>query len=121
MVSTVSAIGLAGCSSGGGSCGPAETNVEELNNQDPTGIVEDVGEKVSIIGTVEDVADMSGEYIVVDDTTGLAEFRAGPGFTFNTQNIPENDECISGWGFHVTNDSDRADVVLSDVVIDREN
>jgi hypothetical protein len=82
-VSAVSAVVIAGCSGssdGDSSCGPGDTTVEELAEREPTGIVEDAREQVDIVGSVEKVAGMSGEYIVVDDTTGLAELRAGPGF-----------------------------------------
>lgn len=122
-VSAVSAVVIAGCSGssdGGSSCGPGDTTVEELAEREPTGIVEDAREQVDIVGSVEDVAGMSGEYIVVDDTTGLAELRAGPGFQYDTQNLPDTGTCISGFGFHVSNDSERADVVLSDVAIEQE-
>lgn len=123
-VSIVSTAIIAGCSGGGNSsssaCGPGDTTVEELADREPTGIVEDAREQVEIVGSVEDVADMSGEYIVVDDTTGLAELRAGPGFQYDTQNLPDNGTCINGFGFHVSNDSERANVVLSDVTIELE-
>lgn len=121
-VSVLGTIVITGCSgsSGGGGCGPGDTTVAELAEREPTGIVEDTREKVDVIGTVEDVAGMSGEYIVIDDTTGLAELRAGPAFQYNTQNLPDTGTCISGFGFHVSNNSERADVVLSDVAIEQE-
>ena len=97
-----------------------DTTVEELAEREPTKIVGDTPEQVGIVGSVEEVADTSGEYIVVDDTTGLAELRAGLGLQYDTQNLPDTGTCISGFGFHMSNDSERADVVLSDVAIDQE-
>lgn len=118
-VGVVETVGRAG-DNGGISCGLGDTTVEELADREPTGIVEDAREQVEVVGTVEDVASMSGDNIVIDDTTGLAELQPGPGFQFNTQNLPDNGVCISGFGFHVSNDSDRADVVLSEVTIESE-
>lgn len=110
-------VGFAGCS-GSVSCGPADgTTVEELAEEEPTGLTNELDDQVELVGTIATADRAGGETIRIDDTTGLAELEAGPGMAWSPQNIPDDGECISGFGYYVDDDHEAADVVLSDVSI----
>ena len=121
VIATAGAVGVTGCSDVG-SCGPAEgMTVEDLQDQEPTGITNDFDDAVSLIGSIETADRTAGESIRIDDTTGLAELKAGPGLSWLPQNIPDDGTCISVSGYYVDDTHAVADVVLTDVSISIED
>lgn len=101
------------------SCGPADTTVAALGGREPTGITQNIDDKVALEGKIVAVASRDGESVVrIDDTTGIAELRSGPNAEWSARELPKKGTCVTAFGYHVDAEVESADVVLSGVYIE---